>query len=41
MQLGLYECGDADALRGLCTLRNYLYNMVVGFQLRLSLRVRI
>lgn len=36
MQLGLYERGNAAALRGFCTLRKYLYNMVVGFQLRLS-----
>jgi len=29
MQLGLYDRGYAAALRGFCTLRKYLYNMVV------------
>jgi len=36
IQLRLYERGNAAALRGFCTLRKYLYNMVVEFQLRLS-----
>jgi len=41
MQLRLYERGNAAALRGFCTLRKYLYNMVVGFPAAAELRTRI